>query len=751
ATHRLTTHRPVSPKAEQTDSDQQQRPAHIYAVSPEILAIEVAAPDVTLGRQIAYQPQPDDEVVNRKKRSHIKRNGQLIGILVGPKQDTLYTYDQVQETSFRADIADLAKHYEISSRNAPHYALAKSPVTLFRKTKPVALSQSSNGARQWPTAHTLYLTLPRAMTHGKTYQLKFSPDLGIENDSFTYQPQTARSEAIHISQLGFRPSDTFKAGYLSTWMGNGGGLDYADNLNFSLIDTHSNQTVYRSRAVRKRGEHQIEDPRDRDYTLSEVHQLDFSSFNQPGEYRLCVEGIGCSFDFEIQADVWDKAFYTSARGFYHQRSGLAIGPPHSEFQRPRAFHPADGLKVYQSNASLLEVDMGLGEADTFETLVANKTEVEVPNAWGGYFDAADWDRRIQHLTVPRHLLELHNLFPEHFQAINLNLPESNNALPDILDEALWSIDFFRRLQLPDGGIRGGVESAAHPKKGEASWQESLTVMAYAPGVWSSYLYAGVAARAATTLKAYDSQLSETYENSALQAMAYAEKNYRAADYIDGKKLHQVSDARNLTSLELYRLTQDTQWHDLFLETTAFSTAAAEVFSHTQHDQADAAFLYARLSPSDPNLPIDQPVQNHARAALLEQADEQVTLTKTSAFGWSRQAPDAPVGWRSGLGAPTGINVLRAHALTQEAHYLQAGISGTQFAAGANPANMVFTTGLGDRTPQNPLISDYRITRQDPPPGITLFGPADFDFYKDYWVIDRIAPVTFPHPSKWPTT
>lgn len=95
ATHRLTTHRPVSPKAEQTDSDQQQRPAHIYAVSPEILAIEVAAPDVTLGRQIAYQPQPDDEVVNRKKRSHIKRNGQLIGILVGPKQDTLYTYDQV--------------------------------------------------------------------------------------------------------------------------------------------------------------------------------------------------------------------------------------------------------------------------------------------------------------------------------------------------------------------------------------------------------------------------------------------------------------------------------------------------------------------------------------------------------------------------------------------------------------------------------------------------------------------------------
>ena len=190
--------------------------------------------------------------------------------------------------------------------------------------------------------------------------------------------------------------------------------------------------------------------------------------------------------------MWQQAFFTAVRGFYHQRSGIATGPPFTSYSRPRAFHPDDGVKVYQANVSLLEVDMGLGDRPAFEALTSTKTDQIVPNAWGGYFDAGDWDRRIQHLAVPRGLLELHNLFPNYFKPVNLKIPESTNSLPDILDEALWSLDFFRRLQTADGGIRGGIESAEHPKFGEASWQESQTVMAYAPDVWSSYLYAGVA-------------------------------------------------------------------------------------------------------------------------------------------------------------------------------------------------------------------------------------------------------------------
>ena len=113
---------------------------------------------------------------------------------------------------------------------------------------------------------------------------------------------------------------------------------------------------------------------------------------------------------------------------------------------------------------------------------------------------------LREVPVSRRHLELLQLYPNYFAETNLNLPESDNSIPDIIDEALFNIDCYRRLQTVEGGIRGGIEAAEHPKQGETSWLESLKVMAYAPGPWSSYLYANVAARAGTQ-KNYPKQTS----------------------------------------------------------------------------------------------------------------------------------------------------------------------------------------------------------------------------------------------------
>jgi endoglucanase len=735
-----------------------QNAANLYAVSPDILAIAVAAPAVTLGQQRPYVAQATDFLVVEETQTIVERAGKAIGVLVGDDQKTLYSYDQVQSTGLDIAAAESASSYAISSASDTSYAQPTQPTQVFRKTQPVAFANRGPEGYSWPSAHTLFLKLPRPLQPAQPYQISLA-GLGLENAGFTYQPTSTRSEAVHVSLLGFRPDDPLKVGYLSMWMGSGGSLDYADNLAFQLVDTQGDQVVYRGTATLTHSPNQAEDPKGRDYTLSEVHRLDFSAFNRPGEYRLCVDGVGCSLDFEIAPDTWQKAFFTAVRGFYHQRSGVAIGPPYSEYTRPRAFHPDDDVEIYQAGVTLLDSDMGLGDRPTFAALRAQSSQEILPNAWGGYFDAGDWDRRIQHLSVPRGLLELHNLFPDYFKSLKLNLPESDNSLPDILDEALWSLDFFRRLQTSEGGIRGGIESTEHPKFGEASWQESLQINAYAPDVWSSYSYAGVAARAAFTLKASDQQLADTYQSSALRAMAYAEKHYSEADATGGELKHHVKDQRNLAALELYRLTRDRQWHNLFLTTSVFQDPQAEASIYGSHEQRDAAFLYAklnsrldRLAPiTDAQaLPVDERVQLNARAALLRYADSLVALTQTTAFGWSKDHPDAPIGWGNGLGAPKSVNLLQAHALTQDAKYLQAAIGSTQFSGGANPANRVYTTGISDRSPQNPLIIDQRITAQSPPPGITVYGPADFSVYSDYWTLPLIADSTFPAPQAWPT-
>jgi endoglucanase len=255
----------------------------------------------------------------------------------------------------------------------------------------------------------------------------------------------------------------------------------------------------------------------------------------------------------------------------------------------------DGVKVYQSTCSLLNSGNGLNAMGTdknnFGNLVAGKTDVLVPEAWGGNMDAGDWDRRINHLLTPRLYLELVELNADYFKDLCLYIPESKNDLPDIVDEAIYCLDIYRRMQMPDGGIRGGVESSEHPIEGGTSWQEIHTVLAYAPDHWSSYLYTGVASRLAVVLKMLGKEeQAKIWEESAIKAKEYAEVEYdkwvKSPDFakVTQRAKGAVPVERNLAAVELYRLTKNKKWHQVYLSTIKVS-------------RADAAFIYARLDPS----------------------------------------------------------------------------------------------------------------------------------------------------------
>ena len=553
--------------------------SQVYAVREDVLTIEIVAGQTQPGRQRPFTLGPTDQVEAEGGSLWVTRNGIDIGALVGRAQDTLYTFDKFVGTSLDIHWADQADSYIIRPDDSAteDAAAAWVPDAVFRKSKPINMARVGRWDYEWPMKHTVYLDLPAAMAAGETYTIEL-PDSEFKPISYLHRPDLVRSEAVHVSQVGFRPDDPVKVGYLSTWAGNGGGLFYANGQTFWIVDDDTDEIVYGGQSTLARPMYHEDAPRGRDHPLTEVHRQDFSEFDQAGRFRLCVDGIGCSFSFEITETTWQSAFYTAARGFYHQRSGIALEAPYTDYTRPRAFHPDDGLKVYQSKTTVMDTTKGIGEAEDFETLVRNRTETLVSDVWGGYFDAGDWDRHIQHLQVSRSLLELADLFPTYFADLDLNIPESGNAIPDIIDEALWSLDFFFRLQTADGGIPGGVESAEHPRWGEASWQESLTVMMYAPDLWSSYIYAGVAARAAHVLADIAPQRAATYRTSALQAMAYAEAEYANLD----DSPFQVRDERNLAALELFRLTGDDGWHDIFLATTVFTAPDADTYIYDEH-------------------------------------------------------------------------------------------------------------------------------------------------------------------------
>jgi hypothetical protein len=63
-----------------------------------------------------------------------------------------------------------------------------------------------------------------------------------------------------------------------------------------------------------------------------------------------------------------------------------------------------------------------------------------------------------HLSATYDLLGLYDLNPAAFSRMKLSLPadEIKNGLPDILDEALRQMPCWKRLQMPDGGIRSEI-------------------------------------------------------------------------------------------------------------------------------------------------------------------------------------------------------------------------------------------------------------------------------------------------------
>src|SRR5690606_21668995 len=50
------------------------------------------------------------------------------------------------------------------------------------------------------------------------------------------------------------------------------------------------------------------------------------------------------------------------------------------------------------------------------------------------------------------LLAAYEHFPGFYQGRNINIPESTNDVPDLLDEILWNLDWMEKMQDEDGGV-----------------------------------------------------------------------------------------------------------------------------------------------------------------------------------------------------------------------------------------------------------------------------------------------------------
>ncbi len=71
----------------------------------------------------------------------------------------------------------------------------------------------------------------------------------------------------------------------------------------------------------------------------------------------------------------------------------------------------------------------------------------------GWYDAGDYGKYVVNSGISTYtLLAAYEHFSMFYQNRDLNIPESNNKIPDILDEALWNIEWLATMQDQDGSV-----------------------------------------------------------------------------------------------------------------------------------------------------------------------------------------------------------------------------------------------------------------------------------------------------------
>jgi hypothetical protein len=195
-----------------------------------------------------------------------------------------------------------------------------------------------------------------------------------------------------------------------------------------------------------------------------VLELDYSNFNTPGKYYFYVENIGRSMEFVIDSSALNEAFYIHARGLYHKRCGIAKTQPFTAWESP-ACHQTVELGRFPGNADhylkgKTEKDFGFFDIKDNRIAVKHFDLIkeymryggDTLSVSGGWHDAADYDRRPYHLRIVSDLATVYLMKPENFIDGQLNLPESGNGIPDILDEAAWGLKHLLAVQQADGGV-----------------------------------------------------------------------------------------------------------------------------------------------------------------------------------------------------------------------------------------------------------------------------------------------------------
>jgi endoglucanase len=441
-----------------------------------------------------------------------------------------------------------------------------------------------------------------------------------------------------------------------------------------------------------------------------VRVADFSALRTPGSYRVRVAGLPDSAPFAVGPDVYRDLDAAAIRAYTLNRTGIALSPAVAgPYARPLA-HPDTQVLVHPSAAS------------------AKRPAGTVISSPKGWYDAGDYNKYIVNSGISTYtLLAAYEHFPAWFDKLALHLPESGNGLPDILNEALWNLDWMATMQDPeDGGVYHKLTNKAFDP---FVMPDKTTTPRYVVQKTTAAAldFAAVMAAASRVLKPFDSQQpgrSARYLAAAEAAWRWAEAHPKIlyeqpADILTGAYGdNRVDDEFAWAATELLISTGKDAYRARAMAAASSSASADQ----TAPGWADVGLLGSiSLVQNSAHLPrgVDA---GAARKQLLATADKLAARWSASPYRISMLREEFVWGSNSVI-LNQAMMLVAAYRIDAKPGYLNAAQSALDYVLGRNGPGMSFVTGFGTASPLHP---HHRPSEADgivaPVPGWLVGGP-----------------------------
>jgi endoglucanase len=443
---------------------------------------------------------------------------------------------------------------------------------------------------------------------------------------------------------------------------------------------------------------------------------DFSAFSKPGKYMIYVPGSGYSYPFEIKKSVHHDVALGGIKAFYFMRASVPLKEKYAGKWHRAAGHPDTRVLIHSSAASDL------------------RPEGTVISSPGGWYDAGDYNKYIVNSGISTStLLSLYEDFPDHMKALKLNIPESGNKLPDVLNEALWNLRWMLTMQDPnDGGVYHKLTNAAFDKmempdkatepryvvqKGTAAALDFAAVMAQAARIFSRFPQAAPG-------------LTDSCIQQAKKAWAWALKNPNVA-YRQDELNKKFSPKITTGAYGDNNFTDEFIWAacELFV-TTGQQEYLEKVNLLPDGNMPMPTWSQVRLlgyysliksngSPGSPK-PKELP---ELKRRLIAFADSLINGADETAYQTVMTKSKRHFNWGSNSGAANqGIALIQAYKLSNNSKYLLYALDNLDYILGRNGAGYSFVTGYGSKSPMHPhhrpSVADGVV---DPVPGLLVGG------------------------------